>query len=246
MNFDTTSQILEAIAEYTVNSDITVDTGNKGFTSHKSDLVMIDKANNVGFEVLENEIIVYYFTEHTHFEDYSAELAEGQDDYIKRAKDFLITLLSERVLRIMFFKGKAMVKEKYYIYYHDGREDEYVGGTFYSIIKSLNPFAKKHTKSITWIFDKEKGRFTNRDLKRPHAEAATVIDINDDCYIEISEFRGTYSYEVIEIDYDDYFGMYYWAPAVNIIPSGIYDKKEKAIEEAMYAINARKRIIEEE
>ena len=53
--------------------------------------------NNVSFEVLDNEIIVFYFTDHYHFEDYSSELEEGEDDYIKRAKDFLIELFENQI-----------------------------------------------------------------------------------------------------------------------------------------------------
>lgn len=33
----------------------------------------------------------------------------------------------------------------------------------------------------------------------------------------------------MEIDFDDHFGMYYWAPAANLAPTGLYDTKEKAI-----------------
>jgi hypothetical protein len=46
----------------------------------------------------------------------------------------------------------------------------------------------------------------------------------------------------MEIDFDDYFGMYYWAPAINIIPSGLYDTKENAINSAMEALKCRENL----
>ena len=54
-----------------------------------SDSVTIDEENHVGFEVFDNEIIFFYFTEHCHFEDYTSDLEDDEPDYTERAKAFL-------------------------------------------------------------------------------------------------------------------------------------------------------------
>ncbi len=33
----------------------------------------------------------------------------------------------------------------------------------------------------------------------------------------------------MELYFDDYFGIYYWAPMINVQKSGFYDTKENAI-----------------
>lgn len=40
----------------------------------------------------------------------------------------------------------------------------------------------------------------------------------------------------MEMYYDDYLGMYYWAPAIQDTSVGLYDTKKKAIEYAMNAV----------
>lgn len=64
-----------------------------------------------------------------------------------------------------------------------------------------------------------------------------VIDVNEDYFIEIFEEKNGYTYKVTEADYDSYYGIYFWIPAADILPSGIYDTKEKAI---FYAKEATK------
>lgn len=84
MNFETTTQLIDILKPHIVAGKITTSTENKAWKgrSYKSDYVTIDERNNVGFEVFDNEIIVFYFTDHVHFENYTSELEEGEDDYI--------------------------------------------------------------------------------------------------------------------------------------------------------------------
>ena len=74
MNFETTAILLDELKTYIENSIVDISTENKDWRNrdYKSDLVTIDAENQVGFEVFDNEIIVYYFTDHYHFEDYSS------------------------------------------------------------------------------------------------------------------------------------------------------------------------------
>lgn len=221
--------LLEVLKPYTENSNIQI--------SDDLNLVIIDSLNNIGFEVFDNEIIIYYFTDHYHFEDYSSEPEKGEKDYIERAKIFLKDLLEEQIRKIEYYKGKTLVQEKYFIIYTDGREDACIGNTIHSLLGLFNLFLKKVGKSKSWQFDKTKGVFTNFQPKKTDPNAIEVIDVNEDCFIEIFEEKNGYTYKVTEADYDSYYGMYFWIPAADILPSGIYDTKEKAI---FYAKEATK------
>ena len=160
MNYEITTELIDTIKPYTENATVTISTNNidwKG-RNYESDFVTIDKKNNVGFEVFDNEIIVFYFTDHYHFEDYSSELEDGDDDYIKRAKNFLIELFENQIKYIQIYKGKNLVTEKYYLIYSDNTEKR-IGGTWWGLERFLNPFAKKVEKITIYKFNKDKGCF---------------------------------------------------------------------------------------
>lgn len=241
MNFETTSILLEAIKPYIKNATIDITTENKDWRNrnYKSDYVNIDAKNHVGFEVFENEVIAFYFTDHSHFEDYSSELQDGEENYIERATAFLKVLLEHKIRHVEYYKGKILSSEKYFMMYHDGREDECIGNTWFGLSKFINPFGKRTMRSMTWQFDKSKGVFTTRQPKAVDSNAVEVIEISDDCYIEIFNNHNVYTYDIMEIDFDDYSGMYYWAPAVNVLPTGMYDTQDKAINAARDALKCR-------
>ena len=241
MNFETTSVLLEALKPYLKNSVVDISTDNVDWRNrnYKSDLVTIDKNNDVGFEVFENEIIAFYFTDHYHFEDYTSELEDEDENYIERAKHFLQELFEYKIRHIEYYKGKTLSSEKYFIIYNDGRKDECVGNTWYGLCNFINPFSKKTMRSTTWQFDKSKGVFTTRQPKSVDQTAIEVIEINDDCYIEIFKNHNVYTYNIMEMEFDDYLGMHYWVPAIDVIPSGLYDTKENAINSAMEALKCR-------
>lgn len=241
MNFETTSMLLEGIKPYIENAIVDITTENKDWhnRNYKSDFVSIDAKKHVGFEVFENEIIVFYFTDHYHFEDDSSELQEGEENYIERAKSFLKNLFEYKIRHVEFYKEKALSSEKYFILYNDDRGDECIGKTWFGISKFINFFGKKSMHSTIWQFDKSKGVFTTRQPKTVDQNAIEVIDISDDCYIEIFYNHSVYTYCIMEMDFDDYFGMYYWASAINILPTGMYDTKVKAIDSAMEALKCR-------
>ena len=180
MNFETTSILLDAIKPYIKNAavEITVANSDRHDRSYKSDIVSIDAKNNVGFEVFDNEVIVFYFTDHCHFEDYSSELQNGEDNYIERARSFLKGLFKNKIRHIEYYKGKTLSSEKYFILLSDGKS-ECIGNTWFGLFKFINPFGKRSIRSITWQFDEIKGVFTTRQPKNANADAVEVIDVND-------------------------------------------------------------------
>ncbi|MBQ8797826.1 MAG: hypothetical protein IJZ56_06510 [Oscillospiraceae bacterium] len=233
MDFEATLTLLKIMDPFIENSSVDVS------STGKSDLVVIDKANYVGFEVFANEIIVFYFTDHTHFEDYTSELHDGEENYIERAKAFLLELFTYKIRRMEYFKGDALSSEKYFMIYGNGRADVCIGNTRFGFPRFINPFGKKSERSTTWQFDKAKGLFTTRLPKVTAPDAIEVIDINENCYIEIFSKSNVYTYEIMEICYDDYYGLYYWAPASGLTPSGFYDTKENAINSATEVLKLR-------
>lgn len=244
MNFETTAALLETLKPYIENSVVNISTEentDRRNRSYRSDLVIIDSENHIGFEVFDNEIIAFYFTDHYHFEDYSSELQDGEENYTERAKAFLKELFEYKIRHIEYYKGKTLSSEKYFILYPDGRKDKRISNTWFGFSKFINPFGKKSMRSTTWHFDKSKGIFTTRQPKTADPNAIEVIDISEDRYIEIFKDHNAYTYKIMETAYDDDFGMYYWAPAVNIIPSGLYDTKDNAINSATEALKCREK-----
>lgn len=163
MNFEITNELIDTIKPYMENATLTISTDNKDWKGrdYKSDFVTLDKKNNVGFEVFDNEIIVFYFTDHHHFEDYSSELEDGEDDYIKRAKDFLTELFKNRIKYIEIYRGKKLVTEKYYLIYSDNTEER-LGGTWWGLARFLNPFSKKTERTTIYKFNKLSGCFEEK------------------------------------------------------------------------------------
>lgn len=136
MNFKATLILSEALRPYTGNSVVDISSDDS------SDFVTVDATNHIGFEVFENEIIAFFFTDHCHFEDYSSTPEDGED-YISRAKDFLGKLLENEIRHLEYYKGKTLSSEKYFIVYGDGREDECIGNTWFGLLHFINPFGKK-------------------------------------------------------------------------------------------------------
>lgn len=169
MNFEITKDILETLTPYINTEKVSISTENIDWTGKpcKSDFVTIDNINEVGFEVFENEIIVFYFTDHHHF------YAEEESNFPIRAKEFLTQLFTAQLRCIETYKGKKLVKDNYYFVY-DNKDDEPIGGTFWSLRSSLNPFTKKTQKITTWIYDKEIGQFTSRPSKKIDQDVITV------------------------------------------------------------------------
>lgn len=241
MHFETTEVLLNAIQPYVKNAVVDIASENKDCRncSCKFDHVNLDAKNHVGFEVFEHEIIVFYFTGHYHFEDDSSLSQKGVGNYIEQAKSFLKDLFESKIRHIEYYKGKILYSEKYYLCYSDNEEKKCIGNTWFGLSKFIHPFGKKSVQATTWQFDQLKGAFTTRQPKTVAPNAIEVIDIDDNCYIEIFNNHNVYTYNIMEMYFDDDFGMHYWAPSINILPTGMYDTKDKAVSAATEALKSR-------
>lgn len=230
MNYTATQELLDIAKTYCSPSGITISTENKDWKGrpYRSDFVTLIKKQNIHFEVFDNEIIIGYFSDHIHFEDFSSDLKGGDPNYIERAKEFLTQLLTLPIQHIEKYKGRTLVKEKYCFVLPDGREDCISGGICHHLLLGFNPFSEKHITRTTWQYDKAKGYYTIRQPWNADPEAIEVIAVSEDCYIEIYEKNHVYSFSIERLEYDDYYGCYYWMPLDDGTKS-LFDTKEKAI-----------------
>lgn len=154
-NYIQTRELLDAISPFYGVDAIVVSTENLDWRGekYKSDLVTLVEEHNIGFEVLDNEIIIFYFQDHVHFEDYSSELEDGEPNYVVRAKEFLVNLFTREIRIEEYYKKNELVRDSYYFIMPDG--DEYIGGTFYKFLAAV--FSKKslQKKVRVWKFNEK-------------------------------------------------------------------------------------------
>jgi hypothetical protein len=159
MNDPTTEYILEKLKPYAKLDGIEISTENTDYKGrkHKSDYVCLNAEHNVGFEVYDRAIIVFYFTDHRHFDNYTEE--EEDEEYIEWAVEFLIKLFTRKVRCLEIYKGKKLATEKYY--FIKDADQEFIGGSWNGFITFINPFAKRTEKSTTWHYDADKNDFVS-------------------------------------------------------------------------------------
>ncbi|MCI9449754.1 MAG: hypothetical protein HFE30_05830 [Clostridiales bacterium] len=232
MNFNVTKILLDGLKPYfnIDNVKVSTDNKNKNGRLNRSDFVTLIERQNFCFEVFDNEIIVAFFTEHTHFGDSFSLLNSGDPDYIQRAGAFLKQLFTCPIRKHDIYKGRKILCRKYYSLKSDSTE-EYIGGSWYRLCSFINPFAKKRAEVGTWQYDSAKNMFTSVIPFEHDAKAINTVAANDHCRIEIYEKGGIYSYRILFLDFDDYFGYYYWVPTCDGIAS-FFDTEEKALSEA--------------
>ena len=161
MNYHITEDLLNVVYKLTPNSNVKITCTNKNRRGeeYQSDLVTIDEENNIGFEVFENEIIAYYFTEHHHFEDYSLSIDDGESNFVDRMKSFLNDLFTCTIRHEKQYKGSVLISEKYVFIREDKTEDCPAGIWIHGLLIRLIPFLRKRTEYKLWKFDLQKGTF---------------------------------------------------------------------------------------
>ena len=173
MNYKTTEKILDVLQPICDLSSISVSIENNDWRGrpYKSDYVTIIKRHNIGFEVFDNEIIAFYFTDHCHFEDYSST-TENDEDYVTRAIDFLTRLFTLPVRYNKVTKGNKVKREEYFFVLQNGQEES-MAGPWVRLFG--NPFVKKITTRVTWQYDKEFGDFITSASNADFATLSCIL-----------------------------------------------------------------------
>lgn len=164
MNFKVTEKLISITNKF-INADnyIIQTERHKDYQGieYTADYVEIisDTHNSVGFEVTEDEIIVFFFTDHAHFNDYGMDLKDNEPDYIERAAEFLEKLFILPIERKYTVKGTTVVREESLFILSQTEKESCAGVTFcFSGIKNI--FKKKRRVIEVKQFDKELGNFT--------------------------------------------------------------------------------------
>jgi hypothetical protein len=169
-NYSLTNYLLDKISPYIDTDSVQIKTESTDWEGKKyqSDWVTIMEEPHISFEVFgeKDEIIVFFFTAHEHFDNYNtptddeSENDEGDDtgntDYIESAASFLINLLTLPIRCRKKYDRKSQTDERYY-FVHPKEEELIYDGFLEGIIP--NPFGRKTKETITWRFNKETGRF---------------------------------------------------------------------------------------
>lgn len=144
-----TQYILDSISNLIDISKAEISTENLDYKGRKyiSDFVILNKSDNIGFEVFEDEIRVFYLREHTHI---GVIYGMKETEIVEDAVDLIKKVLTSKLKYIQVFKGKKLLKESHYFLINDLWEKQ--STTSYSLVNCINPFAKKTIKETEWEF----------------------------------------------------------------------------------------------
>ncbi len=219
-----TKQILEALHDIVELRHVNITTENTDWRGrpYRSDYVMIEPEHKIGFEVFHNEIIVFYFGDHCHFEDYTSDLTEGMLPYPQRAIDFLRRFFTTPLQLLEKRKWNHILRSEWFFLLPDGRKESLAGPWFHKLF--TNPFARSWIEVTNWYYNKFTGSFleTEDDMTVVH-----VIEVSADLLLEISRKNNVYSYSILRHVFDEDDLFWYWSPASS---GGIhlFDTEEKA------------------
>lgn len=163
MNFQATDKLIAVTNKYIKCDNYTIKTeGHKDYrgVDYTADYVEIlnDTSNSVSFEVTENEIIIFFFSDHVHFSDYGLEVEEDEPDYIDRAVEFFENLFTPPIERKYIIKGNKVVRDKSYFIMSQTEKVSCAGVTLcFSGIRNI--FKKKKKIIAVKKFDTEIGNF---------------------------------------------------------------------------------------
>lgn len=146
MNFESTQRLLDVASNYVKTENISIESdGNKDWKGRKyiaDDVEIIkEEPNQISFEVTEKEIIIFFFTDHVHFEDYSSDLDNSDADYVERAITFLEKIFTLPIETRYTTKGDKIIRNESYFVLSNGEKESCAGIAFCSA--GLKNFFKK-------------------------------------------------------------------------------------------------------
>ncbi len=163
MNFKATEKLISVTGNFIDSDNYSIQTeGHKNYigVEYTADYVKIidDPHNSVSFEVTEDDITVFFFTDHAHFNDYCCELKDNEPDYVERAAEFLEKLFTLPIERKYTLKGTKVIRDESW-FIQSQTEKESCAGTTFSFAGIKNIFKKKRTVAEAKRFDKTAGNF---------------------------------------------------------------------------------------
>ena len=162
MNFLVTERIIDFTDKFISKSQYTVQTeGHKDYLGkvYTADYVeiIVQPPYQIAFEVVENEITIFYFDDHIHFEDYSSQLEEGMPNYVDRAIEFLEKIFKYPIEQRKTLKGNKVIRDET-LFITSENEKESICVT-YSCAGLRNLFKKRIKTVKRFAFDVETKSF---------------------------------------------------------------------------------------
>lgn len=165
------------------------------------------------------------------FTVYDSEYFESDEaDYVEQAADFIIKLLTNEIERCIHFKGNRLWKEEYTLIKSDGTRELINYTKFLCLLPG-----KKTTSVSIYQYDIRTGLFEERSSSEDK-RLVEVINYSKTQRIEIYAENNIYSFKIEKLTYDEYLLTHIWESYVGM-PSGYYDTKERAIQEALAFLN---------
>ncbi len=151
MNFESTQRLLDVVSNYVKTENISIESGdNKDWKGRKyiADFVEIikEEPNQISFEVTGEEIIIFFFNDHVHFDDYSSALDNNDADYVERAIEFLKKMFTLPIETRYTTKGDRIIRNESYFVLPNNEKESCVGTAFGSA--GLKNFFKKSVKHV--------------------------------------------------------------------------------------------------
>ncbi len=164
MNFQATDKLIAVTNKYIKCDNYTIKTdGHKDYRGidYTADYIEVisDPNNSVSFEVTENEIIIFFFSDHVHFSDYGLDVEEDEPDYIDRAIEFLEKLFTFSIERKYTVKCDKVVRDESFFILSETKKES-CAGVFLCFAGIKNLFKKKKKTVETKKFDLATGNFT--------------------------------------------------------------------------------------
>ncbi len=168
MNFEATKRLLDVVSSYipienlTVKSDGNIDWRGRAYIADFVEIIK-EGSNQISFQVTEKEIIVFFFTDHIHFEDYSSASENNDPNYVERAMEFLKKLFTFPVeLRYTTKGDKIIWSESYFVL--PNAEKESCAGITLCLAGFKNIFKKRVKHMEVKSFDNHIGNFVSNSL----------------------------------------------------------------------------------
>lgn len=152
INFKATEQLIDTVSKFIPTERITIKSkGNKDWrgTEYTADYVEIikEKPNRISFEVTEEEIILFFFSDHIHFEDYTLDLAPEDANYVDRAIEFLKKLFTLPIERRYTIKGDRVTRDESFFILPNQEKESCAGVTLsFAGLKNIFNNSIKHTE----------------------------------------------------------------------------------------------------
>lgn len=181
--------------------------------------------HNIGFDVTENDIITYNFGRHSHF---------GLD--VERAVASLRQFFTQPLRKIEYQKGMAIIQVEW-CFINGQNQLQQICVDYHPWPKGLlSMFAKKRLLHSTWQWNISAGCF----LELPEDDrVVSYHDIGFDILIAVLKINGAYTYQILELTFDDETGTAYWTTV--LWHSSYFGTVQEALSDAKAAVRSRKK-----